>query len=98
MSAGSVLDAGDEQLVRLLAERPEGQGISLADEAGLLAQLTTLVLEALGVRFRRPPTLLHRRLARTGSLLGAAALVAIGRRMITGRMGPPGTQKQEGTN
>lgn len=37
-------------------------------------------------------------LGRTGSLLGAAALVAIGRRMITGRMGPPGTQKQEGTN
>jgi len=44
--AGSVLDAGDEQLVRLLAERAEGQGISLAGEGGLLAQLTKLVLEA----------------------------------------------------
>ena len=44
--AGSVLDAGDEQLVRLLAERAEGQGIFLAGEGGLLAQLTKLVLEA----------------------------------------------------
>ena len=44
--AGSVLDAGDEQLVRLLAERADGQGISLAGEGGLLAQLTKLVLEA----------------------------------------------------
>lgn len=35
--AGSILDAGDEQLVRLLAERADSQGISLAGEGGLLA-------------------------------------------------------------
>jgi putative transposase len=45
-SAGSVLDAGDEQLVRLLAERAEADGICLAGEGGLLQQLTKLVLEA----------------------------------------------------
>ena len=44
--AGSVLDAGDQQLVRLLAERADAEGISLAGEGGLLAQLTKLVLEA----------------------------------------------------
>jgi transposase-like protein len=43
-SAG--LDAGDEQLVRLLAERAQAGGMSLAGEGGLLAQLTKLVLEA----------------------------------------------------
>jgi putative transposase len=40
------LDAGDEQIVRLLAERAQAEGISLAGEGGLLAQLTKLVLEA----------------------------------------------------
>jgi putative transposase len=40
------LDAGDAQLVRLLAERAASDGISLAGEGGLLAQLTKLVLEA----------------------------------------------------
>lgn len=40
------LDAGDAQLVRLLAERAQAGGISLAGEGGLLAQLTKLVLEA----------------------------------------------------
>jgi putative transposase len=40
------LDAGDEQLVRLLAERAQAGGTSLAGEGGLLAQLTKLVLEA----------------------------------------------------
>ena len=45
--AGEVgLDAGDEQLVRLLAERAQAGGVSLAGEGGLLAQLTKLVLEA----------------------------------------------------
>ncbi len=39
-------DAGDAQLVRLLAERAQADGISLAGEGGLLAQLTKLVLEA----------------------------------------------------
>jgi len=36
--AGSVLDAGDEQLARLLAERADGQGISLAGEGGLVLE------------------------------------------------------------
>jgi putative transposase len=40
------LDAGDEQLVRLLAQRARAGGMSLAGEGGLLAQLTKLVLEA----------------------------------------------------
>ncbi len=40
------LDAGDAQLVRLLAERAQSGGISLAGEGGLLAQLTKVVLEA----------------------------------------------------
>lgn len=40
------LDAGDEQLVRLLAERAQAGGMSLAGEGGLLGQLTKLVLEA----------------------------------------------------
>ena len=40
------LDAGDAQIVRLLAERAQADGISLAGEGGLLAQLTKLVLEA----------------------------------------------------
>jgi transposase-like protein len=40
------LDAGDEQLVRLLAERAQAGGMSLAGEGGLLAALTKLVLEA----------------------------------------------------
>jgi hypothetical protein len=46
--AGGVgeLDAGDAQLVRLLAERAQAGGISLVGEGGLLAQLTKLVLEA----------------------------------------------------
>ncbi len=39
-------DTGDAQLVRLLAERAQSGGISLAGEGGLLAQLTKLVLEA----------------------------------------------------
>lgn len=40
------LDAGDAQLVRLLADRAQVDGISLAGEGGLLAQVTKLVLEA----------------------------------------------------
>ena len=40
------LDAGDARLVRLLADRAQADGISLAGEGGLLAQLTKLVLEA----------------------------------------------------
>ncbi len=39
-------DTGDAQLVRLLAERAQADGISLAGEGGLLAQLTKLVGEA----------------------------------------------------
>ncbi len=39
-------DPGDAQLVRLPAERAHADGISLAGEGGLLAQLTKLVLEA----------------------------------------------------
>jgi len=46
VAAGSGLDAGDEQLVRLLAERAQAGGVSLAGEGGLLAALTKLVLEA----------------------------------------------------
>src|SRR5712671_265655 len=43
---GGGLDAGDAQLVRLLAGRAQAGGMSLAGEGGLLAQLTKLVLEA----------------------------------------------------
>jgi putative transposase len=46
VAVGPGLDAGDEQLVRLLAERAQAGGVSLAGEGGLLAALTKLVLEA----------------------------------------------------
>src|SRR6266487_4146237 len=45
LGSGAGLDAGDEQLVRLLAERAQAGGVSLAGEGGLLAALTKLVLE-----------------------------------------------------
>jgi putative transposase len=40
------LDAGDEQLLRQLAGRAAGEGLSLTGEGGFLQQMTKLVLEA----------------------------------------------------
>jgi transposase-like protein len=45
-SGGDVLDAGDEQLIRQLADRARSEGLQLTGEGGLLARLTKTVVES----------------------------------------------------
>ena len=45
-SGEDVLDAGDEQLIRQLADRARSEGLQLTGEGGLLARLTKTVVES----------------------------------------------------
>jgi transposase-like protein len=45
-SGEGVLDAGDEQLIRQLADRARSEGLQLTGEGGLLARLTKTVVES----------------------------------------------------